>query len=425
MKISVKDSAPCEKVVSVDVSRDLIQEEYDGFYQNISREARVPGFRPGKAPQEVLRLHFKGEAREKVLERLISRSLREAVTEKQLEFLGRPVIREIDFTDDKLSYKALLEVPPAIKLGKYRGLAVEKSSVEVKPEEVEQALEGVRNSLAKFAAVEDRPAQMGDFLIADYRCVIEGSERENRTDEWFELREDEFLKGFSGQLVGLRGGESREVRLRLPENFGRKEWCGKEAVFEVKVKELKTKKLLPLDDDLAKETGEFQSLEDLRRHLRGQIEAKKVKEAQIQLENGLLEALLKENSFPVPKGVVERRTAELAQPALESLERQGLTREGIEKELKALFEKLRPEAERQVRLSFVLDEIAKREKLQFTESDFEAKYKELGERHRQSEEPVRKYYAEHPEAKESLGIRILNEKVIQLIKDNAKSGRTL
>lgn len=424
VKVSVKDSAPCEKVLSVAVSGDLIQEEYDHFFQEIGKDARVPGFRPGKAPREVLESRFSHEAKEKVLEKLIARSLREAVGEKQIQFLGRPTIREIQFTDEKLSYEALLEVPPSIKLNRYKGLTAEKSAVEVKPEEIEQALERVRESHAKFVAVEDRSAALRDFLIADYRCTIEGKEVENRTDDWFELQEEEFLKGFSPQLVGARPGDEKEVRIRFPEKFGRKEWVGKEGVFQIKVKELKKKVLPAIDDELAKETGEFQTLEEVRNHLKSRIEQDKVGRAETEYENALLEALVKENPFEVPQGVVERRLRALVEETVESLHRTGLKPEAIEKELESLEKKLRPEAERQIRISFLLDEIAKREKLELNESDYASKYKEIGLRHRQAEEPVRKYYEEHAEAKESLGFQILNEKAVQLIKTNAKTGRT-
>lgn len=421
MKVSVKDSAPCEKLLSVSVSEDLIHEEYEHFFEDVAKEARVPGFRPGKAPKEVIRVRYREEAREKVLEKLITHSLREAVQEGQIAFLGRPTIRGIEFTDEKLNYEALLEVPPSIKLGKYRGLAAARPAVEVKPEEIRQAIERLQESLAKFVAVEDRPAQMGDYLIADYRCTVDGKEADHRTDDWFELREEEFLKGFSAQLIGARPGEEKEVRVRFPDNFGRKEWAGKEGVFGVKVKEVKTKKLSPLDDELAKETGEFETFDELRRHLERKIESEKAKQAEIEFENRLFDALLKVNVFEVPKGVVERRAAHLAEAAVSALYRRGLKQEEIEKELKPLYDKLKQEAEREVRLSFLLDEVAKKEKLGLNDSDLQAKYKEIAQRHRQSEEAVRKYYEEHPEARESLGTQILNEKVIELVKQNAKS----
>ncbi len=420
MKISIKDSAPCEKVLTVAVAQDLIREEYNQFFEHIQKDARVPGFRPGKAPLEVLQSHYRDQAREKVQERLISRTFHEAVEEKQIEFLGSPRIRQVEFTDEKLTYEALIEVRPAIKVGKYKGLWAERKAVEVKPEETEDALGRIRESLAKFSAVEDRPVALGDFLVADFTCSVDGKQVESRNDDWFELREEEFLKGFSPQLVGIKPGEEREVQIQFPEKFSRKEWVGKTGVFKLKAKELKEKKLAPLDDDLAKETGEFEKLEDLRTHLRNQIESEKNRQAEIEFENKLLDSLLKETRFEVPKGVVERRLVALLENAAQSLYKQQVPKEVIEKELVSLSEKLRPEAEKQVRLSFLLDAIAKKEKLEPQEADFEAKFKELGSRHRQPSETVKKYYGEHPEAKESLGMQILNERVIQLIKDNAQ-----
>ena len=307
-----------------------------------------------------------------------------------------------------------------IKLGKYRGLSAQKKEIKVTPEEIEQGLKGVQDSLAKFSVVENRPAAMGDFLIADYGLFVDGKEAEKRADDWFELREEEFLKGFSSQLVGAKGGEEREVQIPFPEKFGRKEWAGKTGTFKVKVKEVKEKKLPSLNDELAKETGEFQTLEELRKHLEKQIESEKSRKAEREFEEALLDALLKENSFSVPTGVVERRQVHLAESAFESLHRSGMPAEALEKEGKAIFEKLRPEAEKQVRLSFLLDAVAKKEKLEVIDVDFQIKYEELSKRHRQTIEAIQKYYAEHPEAKESLQIQILNEKVIQLLKDSAK-----
>lgn len=423
VKAALKDSAPCEKVLSVSVSGDLIREEYNHFYQGIEKQARVPGFRPGKAPRQVLETHFAGEAREKVLERLISRSFREAVGEKQIEFLGSPRIREVQFSGEKLTYEALLEIPPLVRLARYKGLSAGKKAVEIKAEEMEEALERVRNSLAKFAVVENRPAQVSDFLMADYSCLIDGREVDKRADDWFELREQEFLKGFSTQLIGVRAGEERKVEIQFPADFGRKEWAGKNAIFQVKVKEVKEKKLLPLDDELAKETGEFETLDQMRAHLRQQIESDKNRQAEIGFENALLDALLKENSFEVPKGVVERRLISLVEATAQTFYERRTPREIFEQEVKALYEKLRPEAERQVRLSFLLETIAKKEKFKLSEADFEAQYREIGLRHRQSPEAVKKYYTEHSEAKESLTHQILNAKAIQLIKDNAQTGK--
>ena len=421
VKTSIKDSAPCEKVLSISVSQDLIREEYDFFYHEMGKQAKVPGFRPGKAPRDVLEQHFKDQAKEKVLENLVSRSLRDALKDKQIEFLGRPTIKGIEFTPEKLSYEAHLEVAPEIKLGKYRGLSAKKNEAKVEADEVEKTLKNIQESLAKYSAVENRPAVMGDFLIADYTLTVDGKEAEKRTDDWFELREGEFLKGFSTQLVGVKSGEEREVKIEFPEKFGRKEWAGKTGVFQVKVKEIKEKKLAPIDDELAKETGEFQTLAELRQQIEKQIESEKKRKAEVEFETTLLDLLLKETSFPVPQGVIDRRLNYLAESTLEDLHKRGTPAEVLEKEAKAIIEKHQLEAERQVRLSFLLDAIAKKEKLELTNSDFEAKYQETAERHRQSLDAIQKYYAEHADAKESLGMQILNEKVVQLIKDSANS----
>ncbi len=422
MKVSVKDGKTCEKILKVEVTGDVIEKEYNEYYKAVAPQAKIPGFRPGKAPRHVLEMHYGHDARESVLKHLISESYRQALQEKSLEPLGMPEIQDIQFEAQKLSYEAKIEIRPKIKLNRVAGLNAKREPIEIKPQEIEDALKRVQESLAQFKAVEDRAAILGDFVIADYVCIVEGKELEKRNDDWLEIREDEFLKGFSTQLVGVKAAEEKEIQVTLPANFGHKEFAGKTATFKIKVKEIKTKILPALDDELAKEAGEFKTLAELRGKIEKDLRAAKEQDGEAKYEKALLDELIKQNKIDLPDRLVQKRLDYLVQDAMEHSRRHnhGIPPSKTD-ELKETFRReLGAEAQRQGHLAFLLDEIAVRENLTASPEDLKAKMAEVAASVRQSAEAVEKYYQEHEEARESLIERIRSEKAVEFIKKNAK-----
>jgi trigger factor len=312
----------------------------------------------------------------------------------------------------------VIETRPKIKLAKLSGFKIKKETAQVDVRDLDEALQRLRESLAKYNAVEGRPAAMGDFVVADYVCWVDGKEAEKRSEDWFEIKEDEFLKGFSVQLIGAQPGEQKEVRIRFPENFSRKEWVGKEALFRVTVKEIKTKTLPALDDELAKEAGEYKTLEELRQKIRTDLQTQKDREKESEYEKALLDELLKNNKIDLPLGMVKKRQNYLVEETLERSKRHGLPEEKAEEFKKKIEEESQKEALRQVHLAFLLDEIAVKENLTATEEDLKKKFEILTERFRQPLETIEKYYREHEEAKESLCDQIRSEKAIEFLKRN-------
>jgi trigger factor len=420
LKVSVKDGKDCQKVVSVEIGAEPIREEYEQFYREVGPKAKIPGFRPGKASREVLAMYFKEEAKQEVLKHLISHSYEQVIREKSLEPLGYPEVKDVQFDEKKLSYNAGIETRPKIKLSKVEGLKVKKEAASVTPAEVEESLKRIRESLAQYKAEDGRAVAWGDFIIADYVCRVDGKEEEKRNDDWFEIKEDEFLKGFSGQLVGVPIGEEKEVRIVFPENFGRKEWAGKEAVFTVTVKEIKVKALPEMNDDLAKAAGECQTLQELTEKVRKDLLAGKEREKEAEYEKALMDELLKHNKIDLPPRLLKKRKDYLLEQRLESAKRYEVPAEKLEEMKKTLEGELEKEAAKQVHLAFLLDEIAAKQRLTVSEEDYRKKYESLAERFRQPADSIEKYYKEHPEALEALYDQIRNEKAIEFIKQKAK-----
>lgn len=419
-KVKVQDGKSCEKVLTLEIGGDRIQQEYESFYTAIAPRAKVPGFRPGKVPRDVLMMHYEKNANDSVLETLLSESLPRALREKGLSPLTTPEIKDIQFSKEKLVYKAFVEIRPKIKLGRVTGLTAKKEKAEVKPEAVEKALKQTQEMHAQYKAVEGRGAKVGDFVVADYVCMSEGKEIEKRNDDWIELKEDEYLKGFSMQLAGGVAGEEKDVTITFPEDISDKRVAGKHAIFKVKIKEIKEKILPSLDDELAKQAGDYKDLQDLKQKLTQDLEKRAQGEKEAAFERELLNELIKHNKIDIPAGLLQRRTEYLTEQASQRFVSQGGTAELFDKEKEKLHKEFEAEARRQIQLAFLLDEIAEAQGIQAEDADLKQRYESLGRQYRQPKEVVEKYYQEHPEAIDALKDQVRNEKVIEFLKQNAK-----
>ena len=391
LRIDVKEISSCEKVLTIDVPSELVVEEFSSFYQSIGKRARIPGFRPGHAPKGVLELHFRDEARQEVWKQLVSKSFHRAVEQVSISMVGYPRIENVTFDETRLKYKAHVETRPKIKIGKYIGLSLKREPVAVTESEMEQSLKRLQESHAKYQAVEGRDAALGDFLICDYQLLVEGKEVEKRSGDWFEIREKDYLDGFSKQLIGAKPGESLEVNVTFPADYVRKELAGKEAHFLVSVREIKEKKIQPLDDEFAKELGEYERLEDLKKAIREDLVKHKKAETERKLEQNLLNELIKTTKFDVPRGLLERRLDALLEEGLQTLMYRGAKQEEALGQRENLKKNLLPEAERQIRVSFLLDEVATREGIRPQDEDVESRYEWIARESRRSLEEVKKH----------------------------------
>ncbi|MFZ5803106.1 MAG: trigger factor [Candidatus Omnitrophota bacterium] len=420
-KVQVKDGKACEKILAVEVGEEEIRNEFDHFYQTIAPQAKIPGFRPGRAPRDVLEMHYQREAHDHVLKHLIQESFREALQQAALDPLTQPVIQDVDFKEKKkLTYKAVIEIRPKIKLSRVKGLSAKKVKAEVKEEDVQRQLKGVQESFAKYRAAEGRGVQLGDHVIADYVCRVDQKEIDKRESDWLEMRPDHFLKGFVEGILGMQAGETRQIQASFPSDFAREDLAGKTADFSITVKEIKTKDLPALDDELAKDAGNFKSLDELIDKTRKDLQQAGDRETEAVFENALLDELCKHNKIDLPRGVVAQRIEFLLEQTRNQSMRRGMPETEFEKQKPELMKSLEVEARKQVHLAFLLDEIAQTENLRAEESDLAKKYQEMADRIRQPVDKVRQYYEEHEQAKESLKEQIRSERAVEFIKMNAK-----
>jgi trigger factor len=421
LKIKLQDGKTCEKILTIEVAQDRISKEYESFYNSIAPRAKVPGFRPGKIPRDVLVMHYEKNANDSVLEALLSESLPKALREKDLSPLTTPEIKDIQFAKEKLTYKAHIEIRPKVKLSRVTGLSAKKEKSGAKTEDIEKALKQTQEMHAQYKAVEGRAAKLGDFVITDYVCTVDGKEMEKRNDDWIELKEEEYLKGFSAQLVGAVVGDEKNVQISFPQDMADKRAAGKTAVFKMKIKEIKEKILPELNDDLAKLAGEYKDLNDLRKKLTEDLEKQDAVAKEAAFEQNLLNELVKHNKIDLPNGLLQRRAEYLMDQARQRFLQQGGTDEIFDKEKEKMQKEFEAEARRQVHIAFLLDEIADTQGIKAEEADLGTKYEALSQQYRQPKEMVEKYYKEHKEARETLLDQVRNERVIEFLKQHAKS----
>ena len=422
MNINVEEISSIKKKVSIEIPGDEVTKEVDSFYKDLGKKANIKGFRPGKVPRNILERYFKDYVKAEVVQKLIGESYPKALTEANLEPVAPPVIDPGEFSEGKsFQYSAVIDVKPDIKLEGYTGLEIEGKKEELKDEEVEQRLKSLQNLHANLKTVsEGRPIQTGDYVIVDYEASVGGKPLEGAKalDFTVEVGSGQFIPTFEEKLIGLNPGEEKEIEVSFPEDYGYQKWAGKTILFHVKIKEIKEKILPVLDDEFAKDLGDYSSLEELKTKLRGEIEKEKELALERQLKDQVVDQLLEANPFEVPESLVEEQAKALASDMKLRLAAQGMdlknlgvTEEKLQGDYKAM-------AQKQVKTFLILEKIASQEGIAATDEEADERLKEMAERMHQKFDVVKRYYEKNgllPEVKAG----ILRDKTLHFLLEKA------
>ncbi|PLS86695.1 MAG: trigger factor [Actinobacteria bacterium] len=354
--------------LDVEVSPEAVKEGVDAKVRELGKQVRVPGFRPGKAPRRIIENHL---GRDYIYMEALQDGLptwyTEAVVESNLRPIDRPEIHFDEGLDEKEGFKfsATVEVRPEAALGEYKGLEVPKREVEVPEEEVEAQLEELRGQFATLAAVEDRPAQQGDYVIIDFNGEkltggpLEGGQAE---DYMLEIGRGELLEDFEKELVGMKADERKRFAVTFPMDYAEESLRGQSVLFNVHLKEIKERDLPPLDDDLAKEASEFETLDELRAAVRGQLEEAASQRVEGEFRGRVLEEVAKGAEVAAPDVMVDEKADEMVASFERSIRSQGIEPEqyyqlaGANKD--EVKERVREDAADTVKKELVLDAVA-------------------------------------------------------------------
>jgi len=390
MKVEVETIEGCKRRLAVEAPLDVVQKAWERAYGRVQKQARLPGFRKGHVPRSLVKVHFADDVRREVAEQLIPDVYRQALDEARLEPVNEPDLQDVKLEEGApLSFVAVVEVKPEIALAAYKGVTVRHTSRAVTGEELDEALEHMREQQAQFVVV-DRAAAPDDLVVIDWTLMAEGREPSSQSGYQFLVGDKSVLPEIDQAVAGMRAGEEREVSIRFADDHTREELRGKSGRATVKVIEVKEKLLPALDDEFAKSVGEFESLEALRAEVLRQLEARRAHDDKRELHEKVVDELIAQHDFAVPEALVMRQVAHQIEHARENVRRQGLDPDRLPWDYPKLVAELRPGAERSVRRSLLLDAIAAGEGIAPTEADVETELQQLAEASRRPLPAIRR-----------------------------------
>jgi len=413
----------CKREISVEIPADVVAKETQNTLERFQKRARLPGFRRGRVPASILKQRFGDDIKSEVIESLVPLYFRREAEKQRLNPVSQPRVTDLEMREgEPLRFKASFEVLPEIAVSGYQELRAEKAEISVSDDEVEKALQDLRERHATFTALEDRPLAEGDFAQASLRGTpkdkdanAEAAKPVEMNDLLIQIGGPETLPEFTENLRGVSPGEERSFDVTYPPDFSDERLAGKTIIYSVAVKGIKQKKLPGLNDDFAKEVGDFQTLEDLKKRLRESLEAEKRHRAQHQAKEKLVDELLRRNEFPVPESLVEKQVDVRLERGLRALAAQGMRTEDMKKmDFQRLRAGQREAALRELKTSLLLDRIADAEKIEVGDEEIENEIKALAEQTKQPAESVRARLTRDG-ALDRIRNRIRNEKTLEFL----------
>lgn len=368
LSVSVDSTSPVTRTLRVEVPAERVAQTRGAVVQEIRSQARVPGFRPGKAPTPVIERNYREHIEQTLLERLMRETIGEAIAQVEGRVLGvRNVTPEPMLAAAPFRYQALVEVPPPVKLAKYAKLKVERPVAEVTPDEVDKVLANLRERQAHFhEAPAGTAAGIGDRVTLDYTATVNGRVLEDGEVRGYRavLGQGALHEAFEAKLVGLKAGESLQFTLEFGDDAPRDDLRGQQVEFAVTVHAVEQRHLPEMDDAWAATVLPGATLADLRERIAGDMAEARKQEAQRAVEAQVAEALLAAHAdLELPPGVVQDRQYRLAEELAQNLQHQGLTQQQIRSMVPQILAEVAPRAEREVRLGFVLAAIAEAESI--------------------------------------------------------------
>jgi trigger factor len=410
---------PCERELSIEVPADVVKSETDNIVSRYQKLARVPGFRAGKVPASVVRQRFAKEIKDDVMEALLPRYLREQTGKQNLTPISQPRVSDLHMEDgEPLRFKASFEVLPEFDIAPYDDIKIATIDANVTDEEVETALNNLREQQAAYNPVEeDRPLADGDFAVAGFKGTPKEGDAEAKPVEVDEIMVEiggaNTIPEFTENLRGAKPGEQRTFDVKYADDFSDKRLAGKTLTYEVNVKAIKTRSVPELNDEFAKElSADFATLDDLRNRLRENMKAEKEHEAQHQGKDKLVEELVKRNDFPVPEAMVNDQIDQRLERGLRALAAQGMRTEDMKRmDFGRLRSGQHEAALREVKSSLIIEKIADAEKIEVGDEEFEQELEAFAAQSKLSVDEVRKRLEENG-GLERMRHRLRNEKAL-------------
>lgn len=367
------------------IGEEQFAEAVEKAYRQNVKKINVPGFRKGKAPKAFIeKMYGESVFYEDALNILYPDAVQEAIDESGLEFVDDKIDFDmVSIGKEGVDFKVVITVAPEVTLGQYKGIEVEKKAVSVTAKEVKEELERLAQRNSRMVSVEDRAAAMGDTTVIDFEGFVNEEAFEGGKGEGFslELGSGQFIPGFEEQIVGHNVNDEFDVNVTFPTEYHAEDLAGKEAVFKVKVNEIKVRELPEIDDEFAKDVSEFDTLDELKKDIKAKALENKKKAAEEETENKIVDKIVEGMKADIPEAMITNRVNQMVQDFAYRLQMQGMDIEtyikftGANKdEFTATF---RPNAEKQVKMRLALEAIVKAENLTATDEEVEAQIEKM------------------------------------------------
>jgi trigger factor len=383
--------AKCRRELELEIPAEEVQKAIERVAREFARVARVPGFRPGKAPVTLIRRRFAEDIKSEVLQSLVPERIDQAVSEKKMVPVTRPQVDKVDFAEGgPLKFRATFEVLPEFELGDYKNLEVEVEALEITDSDVEKALAEMRERAATFVPVEGRAIQDGDF--AQLKLVgtpVGGGEPLQADNVLCHIGAEETINAFSENLRGAQVGEHRRFEIRYPEDYPDPKLASKVYNYAIEVIAIKEKKLPELNDEFAKDVSDSATLEELRGKIRANLEAARNQRQAEQARERILSKLVAAHDFPVPEALAEHQMDVRLERVVRTLAAQGVDPQAVNVDWVSLRRRQRDRATEDVKAELILDRIATAEGIDVDEPDLERQIAALAERSGESATAVR------------------------------------
>jgi trigger factor len=421
MLLNYEDLSPVKKTVEVEIPADLLSNEAMRVTTEFSRQAKIPGFRPGKVPPSVVRNRFAKDIQDEVLNRLLSRTFQEAVREKGVEPVGEPRLEHIDAYVEgaPLKYKAEFEVKPVIELADYRGLEIDDPKIEVTDHDVESMIERLREQGSAYRVETERGLEDGDFAVIDITTSGEGLEPEPRSGH-FKVGEESPLPELHDGLRGKRAGDRVEFDHAYGDDAQNENFRGKTVHHEVELKEIRVQEKPEVNDEFAQSVGGWESVEQMREAISADIRSHREHEALRLKRQQIGDRLLGLHRFDVPETLVEEELGKSLQNYARFLASQGVDLEKAEIDWRKMRDELRPEAEKRARRGLILEAIAKKENLIAADAEVDREIRRAAQENGREFADV-KHRLKHDGGYEALRLSLSQEKALDLVLAEART----
>ncbi|WP_044296491.1 trigger factor [Robinsoniella peoriensis] len=412
--------------LTIEASAEELEKAIQAAYQKNKGKINMPGFRKGKAPRVMIeKMYGPGVFYEDAANALIPDAYAKEVESCDLDIVSQPKIDVVQIEKGKsFIFTAEVALKPVVTLGEYKGVEVEKQAIEVTDDEIMAEIDKERENNSRTIDVDDRAVQNGDMVKLNFEGFVDGEAFEGGKGEDYDLTigSGSFIPGFEEQLVGAKIGEEMEVNVTFPEEYQAAELAGKAAVFKCTVNEIKVKELPEADDDFAKDVSEFDTLAEYKEDIKKNLAEKKEKEAKTAKENAVVAKIVENATMEIPDPMVDGQVRQMADDFARRIQSQGLSVEqyfqftGMSAE--KLFEQMRPEAEKRIQNSLVLEAVAKAEDIQISDEKVEEELAKMAEMYKMEVEKLKEIMGDYE--KEQIKNDLAIQEAVTMVTEAAK-----